>query len=172
MQAENHISLVGILHLVHSGLMLLIGALIFGLLAGIGAVSGDEDAMLVLGIIGTVVGGIMLFLSIPGIIGGIAILQRARWSRIYMIVLSALKLIDVPFGTALGHLHDLRASASGCDRDPRSAADPRCRCPGLIAPSGGGSIVLSPGPVSLSALIPVDESALPSYITVCSTSSA
>lgn len=102
MQAESHISLVGILHLVHSGLMLLIGALIFGLLAGIGAVSGDDDAMLVLGIVGTVVGGIMLFLSIPGIIGGIAILQRARWSRIYMIVLSALKLIDIPFGTALG----------------------------------------------------------------------
>ena len=102
MQAENHISLVGILHLVHSGLMLLIGILLFGLLTGIGAVSGDEDAMLVLGIVGTVVGGFMLFFSIPGIIGGIAILQHARWSRIYMIVLSALKLIDIPFGTALG----------------------------------------------------------------------
>jgi hypothetical protein len=102
MQAENHISLVGILHLVHSGLMLLIGILIFALMAGIGAISGDEDAMLVLGIIGTVVGGFMLLFSIPGIIGGIAILQRARWSRIYMIVLSAFKLIDIPFGTALG----------------------------------------------------------------------
>jgi hypothetical protein len=44
----------------------------------------------------------MLLFSIPGIIGGIAILQRARWSRIFMIVLSAFKLIDIPFGTALG----------------------------------------------------------------------
>jgi hypothetical protein len=102
MQAENHITLVGILHLVHSGLMLLIGIVIFALLAGIGAISGDEDAMLVLSIIGTVVGGFMLLFSIPGIVGGIAILQRARWSRIYMIVLSAFKLIDIPFGTALG----------------------------------------------------------------------
>jgi len=102
MQAENHISLVGILHLVHSGLMLIIGIGIFALMTGIGAISGDEDAMLVLGIIGTVVGGFMLLFSIPGIIGGIAILQRARWSRIYMIVLSAFKLIDIPFGTALG----------------------------------------------------------------------
>jgi hypothetical protein len=102
MQAENHISLIGILHLVHSGLMLLIGIVIFVVLAGIGAISGDEDAVLVLGIIGTVVGGFMLLFSIPGIVGGIAILQRARWSRIYMIVLSAFKLIDIPFGTALG----------------------------------------------------------------------
>lgn len=102
MEAQKHITLVGILHIVHSGLLLIIGILLFGLLAGIGAVSGDEDATLVLGIIGTVVGGFMIVLSIPGIIGGIAVLQRARWSRIFLIVLSAFKLLDVPFGTALG----------------------------------------------------------------------
>ena len=70
MQAENHISLVGILHLVHSGLMLIIGIGIFALMTGIGAISGDEDAMLVLGIIGTVVGGFMLLFQYPGSSGG------------------------------------------------------------------------------------------------------
>jgi hypothetical protein len=44
---------------------------------------------------------IMLFLSIPGIIGGIAILQHARIPHLHD-RLSALKLIDIPFGTALG----------------------------------------------------------------------
>ncbi len=102
MEAQKHITLVGILTLVHSGLLVAVAILAFGVLAGIGAVSGDEDAFMVMGIIGTVLGGFLLFLSIPGIIGGIALLQRARWSRIFMIVLSAFKFLDVPIGTALG----------------------------------------------------------------------
>jgi hypothetical protein len=102
MEAQKHITLVGILTLVHSGLLVAVAILAFGVLTGIGAVSGDEDAFMVLGIIGTVLGGFLLFLSIPGIIGGIALLQHARWSRIFMIVLSAFKLMDVPIGTALG----------------------------------------------------------------------
>ncbi len=102
MEAQKHITLVGILTLVHSGLLVAVAILAFGVLTGIGAVSGDEDAFLVLGIIGTVLGGFLLLLSIPGIIGGIALLQRAGWSRVFMIVLSAFKLMDVPVGTALG----------------------------------------------------------------------
>ncbi|MBK7258994.1 MAG: hypothetical protein IPI01_14590 [Ignavibacteriae bacterium] len=102
MEAQKHITLVGILTLVHSGLVVAVAILAFGVLTGIGAVSGDEDAFLVLGIIGTVLGGFLLLLSIPGIIGGIALLQRAGWSRVFMIVLSAFKLMDVPVGTALG----------------------------------------------------------------------
>jgi len=102
MKAESHVSLVGILHLVHSGLLLLIGLFLFGLFTGIGILSQDEDAMLVLGIIGTVAVTIIFFLSVPSIIGGIALLRHARWSRIFMIIIGALKLIDIPFGTALG----------------------------------------------------------------------
>lgn len=102
MEAQRHITLIGILTLVHSGLLVIVAVLAFGVLTGIGAVSGDEDALLVLGIVGTVLGGFLLLLSIPGIIGGVALLQRARWSRMFMIVLSAFKLMDVPIGTALG----------------------------------------------------------------------
>lgn len=102
MKPESHIQLVGILHLVHSGLMILIGLFLFGLLTGIGVFTGDEDAFLVLGIIGSVAIGILFLLSVPGIIGGIALLRHASWSRIFMIVLGALKLIDIPLGTTLG----------------------------------------------------------------------
>ena len=102
MKPESHIQTVGILHLVHSGLLIIIGMFLFALLGGIGALSGDEDALLVLGIIGTVAVSLMFVIAVPGIVGGIALLRHARWSRIFMIVLSALKLIDIPFGTALG----------------------------------------------------------------------
>ena len=102
MKPESHIQLVGILHLVHSGLMILIGLFLFGLLTGIGVFTGDEEAFLVLGIVGSVAIGMLFFLSVPGIIGGIALLRHASWSRIFMIVLGALKLIDIPLGTTLG----------------------------------------------------------------------
>ena len=41
-------------------------------------------------------------ISLPGLIGGIGLLNLASWSRIFMIVISALDLLNVPFGTALG----------------------------------------------------------------------
>ncbi len=102
MKAESHITLVGILTLVHSGLLMLVGLFLFMLLMGIGIFTNDTDALLVLSILGTLAIVIMFFVAIPGIIGGIALLRYAGWSRIFMIVLGALKLIDIPFGTALG----------------------------------------------------------------------
>jgi hypothetical protein len=40
--------------------------------------------------------------STPGLIGGIGLLNMAPWSRMFMIVISALHLLHVPVGTALG----------------------------------------------------------------------
>jgi hypothetical protein len=102
MTAEKHITLVAVLHLVHSGLGILLAIFLFTLLTGIGALSGEEDAFLVLGIIGTSLSVFLFFISIPGIIGGVALLQHARWSRVFMIIIGALKLLDIPLGTALG----------------------------------------------------------------------
>jgi hypothetical protein len=102
MSIEKHINLLGILHIVHSSLVLLLGLGIFVLLFGIGIVSRDQDAMLVLGIIGTVIAGFLIIVSIPGIIGGIGLLRFKPWGRILTLIIGFLKLLDIPFGTALG----------------------------------------------------------------------
>lgn len=102
MNAQKHITLVAVLHLIHSGLGLLIGLFLFALLSGIGVVSGDEEAVIVLSIVAAVIGFFFLVICLPGIIGAIALLNRARWSRIFMLIIGALSLIDIPFGTALG----------------------------------------------------------------------
>lgn len=55
----------------------------------------------ILGGIGGILVIVILALSLPGVIGGIGLVMLAPWSRIVMIVISALDLIHVPFGTAL-----------------------------------------------------------------------
>jgi hypothetical protein len=55
-----------------------------------------------LGGIGGIIAIVILVFSLPGLIGGIALLMRAPWSRVYMLVISALHLLHLPFGTALG----------------------------------------------------------------------
>ena len=44
----------------------------------------------------------MLVLSLPGIIAGVGLLKFRPWARIVTIVLSALNLMNIPFGTILG----------------------------------------------------------------------
>ena len=58
--------------------------------------------MAVIGVIGLVVCGFVLLISLPGLIAGIGLLKYRPWSRMLTIVISALDLLSVPFGTALG----------------------------------------------------------------------
>ena len=105
---DSHLKIIGILHVV-LGAMGLIAAVailtLFGGLAGVVSMSGDSDAAIavpILGGIGGLVFVLVLLFSLPGFIGGIALLKMAPWSRVYMIVISAIHLLHVPFGTALG----------------------------------------------------------------------
>ena len=72
---------------------------------GIAGVAADPDAWLALpifGITGAALGVFLLMLSLPGIIAGLGLLKYRPWARIVTIVLSALNLMNVPFGTILG----------------------------------------------------------------------
>jgi hypothetical protein len=102
MTPEKHVHLLGILHIVHSALMLLIGLGVFVLLMGIGIISQSQDAILVLGIVGMLVAGFLILLSVPGIVGGIGLLKFKQWGRILGLIVGFLNLLDIPLGTALG----------------------------------------------------------------------
>ena len=99
---KKHIELLGILHLVYSGLALFIGAFCFVLMSGIGFLTHDAVAMSVLGTIGMIVCILITVLAIPGIIAGIGLLRMKSWARIVAIIVGCLNLLHVPFGTALG----------------------------------------------------------------------
>lgn len=105
---KQHVSILGILYMVFAGLGIL-GAfavlLFFGGIAGLAGLSeepGAEVAVPILGIIGVFVFVLTLVISIPGLIVGIGLYKFRPWARVLGIVLSALNLLNFPFGTALG----------------------------------------------------------------------
>ncbi len=53
-------------------------------------------------VIGLCIAGFLLLLSAPAIIGGWGLIKGKSWSRVLMIVISALHLLSFPVGTALG----------------------------------------------------------------------
>ena len=85
------------------GVLTVLGGLIMALvIAGSGALSGDETAIWVTSLVG---GGFGFFLSAIGavsILGGWGLLKRHNWARILVIVVSVLNLPGFPIGTALG----------------------------------------------------------------------
>jgi hypothetical protein len=102
MTIESHIKTISILHIVHSAILALIGLFVFFLLAGVGVAVQDETAMLVLSIVGVVVGVLLILVAIPGVVGAIGLMQYRPWGRILTLIVSFLKLVDIPIGTALG----------------------------------------------------------------------
>ncbi|MBI4902519.1 MAG: hypothetical protein HY820_02715 [Acidobacteria bacterium] len=104
---SSYVKLLGALHIAFGGIGLLVGAfllLIFGGLAGLAGAASDDSfiAVPLLGAIGVFLFGLLLVLSVPGIIAGVGLLRFRPWARIFAIVLSALELLHFPFGTALG----------------------------------------------------------------------
>jgi hypothetical protein len=59
-------------------------------------------ALPLIGVIGSALFVFILLLSLPGVVVGIGLLKFSPWARIAGIVLSALNLISIPFGTLLG----------------------------------------------------------------------
>ncbi len=106
---QQHIKILAVLHIVFGGLGLfaaLIVLMVFGGVAGIVHMSDTtQDGVLggaVVGLIGAVIMGIMLVISLPGLIAGIGLLSFQPWARILTIVLSVIELPGFPFHTALG----------------------------------------------------------------------
>ena len=103
--SETHVNIVAWLHIGLSILGLFVAGLIFLVFVGVGlllAVAEESEAMGILAVIGTFVGAFLFILSVPGFVGGIGLLKRQAWARILVLILSALQLFNVPFGTCVG----------------------------------------------------------------------
>jgi hypothetical protein len=106
---ETHVKVLAILYIVFSSLFVLLALFMMLTFGGISAIVGSEssaeDAAVVLpilGLTGMAMSMFFLALALPGFITGFGLLKRAGWARILGIVLSALNLINFPFGTILG----------------------------------------------------------------------
>lgn len=99
---EQHVTILGWLHIVGHALFLLIGGFIFVLLTSIGAISGEAEAMTVLSIVGTFVAALMALFALPGMVAGYGLLKRKNWARVLAIIVGILSLFNFPIGTAIG----------------------------------------------------------------------
>jgi hypothetical protein len=107
---RDHVKILGVVNIVCGCLGVLAAMAIAAIFAFGGTMAGvasqnDPDAIIavgVLGAIGTAVFFLILVLSVPSIVAGWGLLQFKPWARILTIVLSALNLMNVPIGTAIG----------------------------------------------------------------------
>ena len=99
---QSHIKLLGILYIVYHAVGLLFAWIIWGVLSGVGMMSGDPTAAGILTIVGTVIATLLFALSAPGLIGGIGVLKGWWWARWLVLILGFFNLVNVPLGTILG----------------------------------------------------------------------
>jgi hypothetical protein len=106
---HTHIKVLGWLHVIFGilgVLMGLVGLAFFGGIAGMIGMSGptgdDAVAIPIMGALGGIIMLIALVISIPGIIVGWGLITYKSWARVLGIILSALHLLNFPFGTAVG----------------------------------------------------------------------
>ncbi len=103
---EKHVTLVGALHIGYSAFQILGGLIALLFIVGGGLLGGlISEEGIVIGItffIGAIISLWILLVSLPSIIGGVALLRYKPWGRYLVLVLSVLVLFNIPLGTAIG----------------------------------------------------------------------
>lgn len=105
----SHVKVLAILQIVYASMGLLLGLFVGVLFGGIATIVGfnapigdSAVAVPILAVIGGVAASIIIMLSLPRLIAGIALLKYRNWGRILTVIVSILGIIDFPIGTALG----------------------------------------------------------------------
>lgn len=107
---KQHISILGVLYIAF-GVLGMVAAvailMLFGGAAGLVSMAAEQEpdaavAAPILGVLAIVLFTIIAVLSIPGLAVGIGLVKFQSWARIGALILSALNLLNFPFGTALG----------------------------------------------------------------------
>jgi len=99
---EKHVTILGVCYIALGCLGVLGALIVLAVVTGGGFLSGDSTTIWITSSVGTVLAAFILLLALPGVIGGIALLRHASWARIFVLVLGALNLVNIPFGTILG----------------------------------------------------------------------
>ena len=107
---KQHVSILGVLYIAFSAIGIVAAVAMLVLLggaAGIASMVSDQEpdaavAVPILGGLAVVLFSIIAVMSIPGLVVGIGLVKFKSWARIGGLILSALNLLNFPFGTALG----------------------------------------------------------------------
>ena len=99
---KQHVTMLGVIYIALNSIGLLAALIVFVAVTGGGLISQDPDAMRVTAIVGTSIATFLTILALPGIIAGFGLIKFKSWARILTLILAALNILNIPFGTALG----------------------------------------------------------------------
>ena len=99
---DKHLTILAVLYIGLGALGVFVVLIVFLGVAGGGLLSGDARTAAMTTGIGSVVTFLILLLCAPAIIGGFGLLRRRSWSRILLLILGAINLLNIPLGTILG----------------------------------------------------------------------
>ncbi len=99
---DKHLTFIAVIHIVFGIMGFIFGLGLFFLITGGGLLSREPIAIFVTSAVGSALAIFLTVLSVPGIIAGIGLLKRKSWARIFMLIISVLDLMNIPFGTVLG----------------------------------------------------------------------
>lgn len=105
---QTHVKILGVLFLVCAGFLALLAIAVplgLGLVSFFIGQSGDADAstgIAVMGIVGSALAAIFGLLAVLWGVCGYGVLKHRPWARIFAIILCAMSLVKIPFGTAFG----------------------------------------------------------------------
>ena len=106
---DSHKKVLAILYIVSGilqALILLLVSFFIGTLFPFLASEAEPDEQWVLTFIGNfipaILWGLIIFMALPSIIGGVSLLNGKKWALTLLLVLGCFKLFSFPVGTALG----------------------------------------------------------------------
>ncbi|MFP4624866.1 MAG: hypothetical protein ACOC3J_01000 [Gemmatimonadota bacterium] len=99
---RKHVRTLGWLQVILGVIDLLIGAAAFGLLSGIGILSGDPAALGVMSLVGGFIGTLSLIMALPNLIVGFGLLRNwGGWVVVLAVILGLFNVTKFPWGTAV-----------------------------------------------------------------------
>jgi hypothetical protein len=101
LKPEEHIVVLGTLHIAWS-VLLLVAATAASVLVALGVIAGGEDNAYVIVPLVLLVSSLCVVAAIVGIVGAIGVFRRRGWGRYVLMCMGAIWLLKVPVGTALG----------------------------------------------------------------------
>ena len=97
-----HVRILGWLQIVLGIIDLLIGLAAFGILSGVGVLSGDAATLGIMSVIGGFAGAFMLLMALPNFLCGIGLLRNwGGWVLILAVILGLFNLLKFPHGTVI-----------------------------------------------------------------------
>jgi hypothetical protein len=99
---KEHVTVLGALYIAFNIQGVIVGLVLLMVIGGGGLLSKEVEAIAITSGIAISIAFLLFLLSIPGIVGGVALIKRCPWARILVLILGCLNLFCIPFGTILG----------------------------------------------------------------------